>query len=494
VRRLGPADASGSQRAIVRGARLLLRAFFRRIEVTGTRHVPEDRGALLVAWHPNGLVDPGLVIAYSPRPVVFGARDGLFRWPILGTVLRRLDTVPIHRAIDRPRDATSGDPAASEDARRQANRASVDALARRVASGSLSALFPEGDSHDESRVQRLKTGAAHLYYRAREVREPGTPPPAIVPVGLHYDHKAVFRSSALVAFHPPMQLDPDLDVDPRGGESEDERTARAQRLTAAIEVMLHDVVHATEDWNVHHLLHRTRRLLRAEAAARAGVDPGASQLGERVLGFSQVRAAYEAVKLRAPRRLAALRRRLEDYDAELRALGLTDYDLDRAPRLGSPWLVLLSVLQLVGVFLLLPPIVTIGYAANLPPAALVWLVAKAFARRIKDEATVKLLVGAIVFPITWALVGVLAASIHTQLAAGFRGVPAGAIGTGVLAGITAAVGGAAAVRYVRVARESARAITVRFTRARGRDAIARLLQQRARLRDDLVALALAPME
>lgn len=481
-----PAQASTSYRVIVGGLRLLLRAFFRRIETSGRIHVPEGRGALLVAWHPNGLVDPALVIASSPRAVVFGARHGLFRYPGLGTLLRRIDSVPIYRASDRG--------GGSEDERRAANRRSVDALAARVAQGSLSALFPEGDSHDLSEVQRLKPGAAYLYYRARSVREPDALPPVIVPVGLHYDRKQVFRSSALVAFHPPLKLPPELDVDPPADETEAEARARAEQLTEMISIELSEVVHATEDWNVHHLLHRARRLIRAETSARAGVDPGASRIGERLLGFSQVRAAYEHARRRTPRRLAALRRRLEDYDAQLRALGLEDYDLDRAPRLGSPWLVALSVLQLAGVFLLLPPIVTVGYAANLPPAVAVWLLAKASARRIKDEATIKLLAGAVLFPVAWVLVGVLAASVHTQLAAGFRGIPRGAVWTGVAAGAAAAVGGAAAVRYLRVARETARAIRVRLTRGAQRSAVGRLRADRAALHEDLRALVDAPDE
>ena len=67
-------------------------------------------------------------------------------------------------------------------------------------------LFPEGVSHDDPFLQELKTGAARLYYRAKQLCDETGVPPVIVPVGLHYDNKTAFRSDALVEFHAPLQL------------------------------------------------------------------------------------------------------------------------------------------------------------------------------------------------------------------------------------------------------------------------------------------------
>ena len=86
-------------------ARWLLALFFRRIEVEGVENVPTEGGGLMVAWHPNGLIDPGLIVSTFPRRVVFGARHGLFKWPGLGSLMRRLGTVPLYRSKDlRPGD------------------------------------------------------------------------------------------------------------------------------------------------------------------------------------------------------------------------------------------------------------------------------------------------------------------------------------------------------------------------------------------------------
>src|SRR5690606_32113186 len=101
---------------------------------------------------------------------------------------------------------------------------------------------------------------------------------------------------------------------------------------------------------------------------------------------------------------ATLRRRMEAYDEGLRALQLEDYDLDRSPKLFSKWLAFLVVLQSIGVFLLLPPLVALGYIVNLPTALLLVVLARLAARKEKDAATVKLLVGLVAFPLTWLAV------------------------------------------------------------------------------------------
>ncbi|MBC8069551.1 MAG: 1-acyl-sn-glycerol-3-phosphate acyltransferase [Deltaproteobacteria bacterium] len=466
-------------RAIQALLRVSVGAFFRRVEITGLGNIPSDGCGLIVSWHPNGLVDPGLILTQFPRQVVFGARDGLFKVPLLGFVLRRLGTVPIYRAVD----SDAGDPAS----RRAANRKSLDALAREVARGSFSALFPEGISHDAPHLTEIKRGAARLYYRARQLRG-DRDPPVILPVGLHYDKKQVFRSNALVAFHPPIELPFVLDVTPSDREDEDVERERVKQLTALIEVSLREVVHATDDWELHDLMQRTRRLVRAERAARAGADPGATSMGERVLGFARVRTGYYILAARNPEVVARLRARVTEYDADLRALGLEDYELDRDPKLLSPWLALLLLLQMIAVFLLLPPVILFGLLVNLPTALLLRGFASLGAKLEKDEATIKLLLGTALFPATWIAAGVAAARLHVHVHALYPAVPDAPVLVGFATALLAGLGGMAAVRYVRVAGETARAVRVRLTRRQRWVAVKRLRLERRRLCEAIEAL------
>jgi 1-acyl-sn-glycerol-3-phosphate acyltransferase len=460
--------------------RVVVRLYFRGVEVSGLSNVPADRGGIVVAWHPNGLIDPGLILTHFPRRVVFGARHGLFKWPILGQAMRAIGTVPIFRAVDmKDRDP---------EARRAANRKSLEALAHRVATGSFSCLFPEGTSHDESHPVEVKTGAAHLYYQARQDLPEDAPPPVILPVGLHYDHKRLFRSAAHVVFHPPLELEPELDVTPDPSETEREREL-AYALTGEIERALHEVAHATDTWETHFLIRRTRKLVRAERATRAGADPGRPGIRERTLGFERVRTGYYTQLEGRPAQVEALRARIGEYHEDMRALALEDHQLDLDPRMWSPTLALLLLLQVITVFFLLPPLLLVGYVVNLPTLVLLWALTRGMARKKKDEATLKVLLGMAAFPVTWAVAGVLVWWGHTRMNALVPALPDTAILAGVVTVIAGVVGGLVALRYFEVAGETSRAVRVRFTKVRRRKAIARLRAERAALFESVMDMA-----
>lgn len=458
----------------------MLRRFFRHVEVVGLEHLPAEGGAVLVAWHPNGLVDPGLIITNTPRQVIFGARDGLFRVPILGQMMKAVGTVPIYRAMDKGR-------AASPDERRSQNDRSLDALAEQVAKGSFSCLFPEGTSHDSPHLLEIKTGAARFWYRARWRQPEGSPTPAIIPVGLHYRRKRGFRSRVLVEFHAPLDV-PEFGLLPSEDTPEEVMKPRYRKLTDIIEGSLHGVVHATEDWEMHHLMHRARKLVRAERAKRAGADPGATDMAERTLGFARVWSGYYQRKQTHPEAVDALLDRVREYDADLRALGLEDHELDHPGRMISWSLAGLLFWQLLLVYVLLPPMLVIGFAVNLPPLVLLWALTKKVSTHRKDEATLKLMFGLLVFPATWALFGWSAAALHEQLHAWYPTLPYNPVLVGLVAAASAFTGGLVALRYTELAHETSRTLRIRLTRSRRRIALARLKVERSELFDLLIGM------
>ncbi len=109
-------------------ARLLLRVFYRRVEVVGLENIPASGPVLLVANHGNALVDPALVVAHSPRMPRFLAKHVLFRHPLVRPLLSSAGAIPVYRRQD------GADP-----------RANLDTFSRcyeELASGGVIALFP----------------------------------------------------------------------------------------------------------------------------------------------------------------------------------------------------------------------------------------------------------------------------------------------------------------------------------------------------------------
>ncbi|MEE2750303.1 MAG: 1-acyl-sn-glycerol-3-phosphate acyltransferase [Myxococcota bacterium] len=470
-----------AQSQALRLVHLTARVFFRRIQVAGTEHLPREEGALLVAWHPNGIVDPMLILNRCPGTVVFGARHGLFRWPLLGLIMRSLGTVPIFR----PKDFAHR----TKEELREQNQQSLDALANAVATGSYAALFPEGVSHDNPHPLALKTGAARLYYRARALRPDSAHPPKIIPVGLHYDRKKVYRSRAMVAFHAPLELPEDLDIDPPEDESLEEAKARNLALTQQIESSLSTAALAAESWELHALMHRARKLVRAERARRAGSNPGRSAMKERVAGMARIWTGYQARLATNPELVNPLLSRVREYDADLNALGIEDHELDRSPRLASPWLPILLLVQFIGVFLLMPPIVLAGYVLNIPTALFIGAISKTLAKEHKDVASIKLVAGLVFFPITWGLWMWLAAWGQLEVYATFPGLPRAPIAAALSTLAMAIIGGGLSVRYARVAQETLRALRVRFTRRTRTRTLARLKTERSEIHDAILLLA-----
>src|SRR5580698_4386952 len=80
-------------------ARVLIRVFFREVEVGG-EPLPEGVPVVLVANHLNGLVDGLLLMAMLSRYPRFLGKSTLFKIVPLWPFLKLAGVIPVYRAID----------------------------------------------------------------------------------------------------------------------------------------------------------------------------------------------------------------------------------------------------------------------------------------------------------------------------------------------------------------------------------------------------------
>lgn len=146
-------------------ARLAANTFYR--FSSHGRRPPGDGPLLLMANHPNSLVDAVLVSAVAGRGVRFLAKAPLFDLKRIGWLLRAVGALPVYRRQD---DATAVGQ----------NAHTFKAVFEAFSKGAAIGIFPEGISHNEPALGRLKTGSARmaLGFARREGR---TIP--LVPVG-----------------------------------------------------------------------------------------------------------------------------------------------------------------------------------------------------------------------------------------------------------------------------------------------------------------------
>ena len=187
---------------MIRGlSRLALRQQFRTIEVTGQENISEKAGILTVGWHTNGLIDPSTIFVTQPKKLVFGGRHDLLTRPIIGPIASLSGTQPILRQAELARGGASSEIGA------RTNAKTMLTLAECIAHGHGTALFPEGTSHEDPKMRRLRTGPVRSVIAANSIaHEKGLPEPHLLPVGLHYRTSWFFRTDAWFEYGKPISL------------------------------------------------------------------------------------------------------------------------------------------------------------------------------------------------------------------------------------------------------------------------------------------------
>ena len=172
-----------TRRIIVALLRFAMRVYFRRVEVDGIENVPRDTPVIFVLNHPNALVDPAFLLCLAPRRVSFLAKAPLFKIPVLGFLVRAMDSLPVYRHQDEGQDVSR-------------NRETFAVASELLSRGGTIGICPEGVSHNEPGLRPIKTGAARIALGA--VSTGNVQGLKIIPAGLYYTSKTTFRSAALL--------------------------------------------------------------------------------------------------------------------------------------------------------------------------------------------------------------------------------------------------------------------------------------------------------
>lgn len=355
-----------------------LRVFYRLhlTEAAAARLAPERLAGplIFVGNHPNGLVDPGLIFAVSPRQLTFLAKEPLFRMPVIGTLLRRLGALPVYRKQDDP-------------GQMQKNEGSLTAAIEALQRGGAIALFPEGKSHSEPQLSELKTGCARIALRAAAG---GGKAPAIVPIGFTYGEKHRFRSEVHVDLGEPIDVAPYAERFAAAAGNGDAEHAVARELTARIATGLREVTLNLDAWEDLPLI-RT-----AEALYAVGTRSEPNQ-PERLRAFAK---GLELLRDEQPMRFAALRHELLSLQ---RRLDLVEGRAGDLATRYSPGKVLRFALRNLAAVLFGVPLFLAGVALYWLPYQVPRLVLKARPVDLDLEATVKVLHLLVLAPLWWLL-------------------------------------------------------------------------------------------
>ncbi|AGO11979.1 AaceriAGR301Cp [[Ashbya] aceris (nom. inval.)] len=200
----------------------------------------------------------------------------------------------------------------------------------------LVGIFPEGGSHDRPSLLPIKAGVAIMALRA--VAADVDMKVTIVPCGLYYFHRHMFRSRAVLEFGAPIVVDGAMGQkylqDPKGTVSE---------LLDQVVNALYSVTVNTDDYDILMLVQATRRLYQAALGNRRIPLAAVVEMNRKLsIGYT---------KHREHPRIKHLMLAIRDYDAQLYSLGLKDHQVDelRNPNEKAVYIIFLFLTRLFNV-------------------------------------------------------------------------------------------------------------------------------------------------
>jgi len=353
--------------------RFALWVFYRRTEVRGRERVPTDRPLILVANHPNVMLDSLILGAYSPGRVPgFLGKSTLFGNPLYAFILRRLGVIPVSRSMDRGQAVSRN---------QDMLRLACNSLHR----GRSLVLFPEGISHAALQVRSLKPGAARIALRTEDEAD-GEAGVCVVPVGLTYSDPGLFRSEVAVHFGEAIDVAPFLPVYRR------DRRVGAQELTSAIHQRLSALTWHLEDPDLQTVVHDLASVY-AENIARE--LPESAALSSRLRAGQEIIQAVDHFTQEDPDLVRSFAARLRRHHRKLKRLHIEPYVLAQRAPSSRAWHALLGIL--------LAPLALYGFLNNALPYFLPRLFVRPYRQEPEMVGTVKLAIGAAAFPLYYAV-------------------------------------------------------------------------------------------
>ncbi|HSG81196.1 MAG TPA: 1-acyl-sn-glycerol-3-phosphate acyltransferase [Gemmatimonadota bacterium] len=341
------------------------------------RAIP-DGPVIIIANHPNSLMDGLMVLKVAGRQVRPLGKAPLFEHPLFGHVLEGLGALPVYRPQDFPGETWRND---------NTFAAAVGSLQR----GEAVLIFPEGLSHSGVQLARMKTGAARIAFAAEEATnwQLGL---RVVPVGLTYHRKHSFRGRVAAAVGRSFEV-----VSWRESRQRDEWGA-VESLTSAMREALEKVTLnlPTEEDQV--LIETAEALYAAE---KGYTQPRSRErLAPRLPRLQRFAEALAWLYVNEPDQYARLTRSMRDYRDRLRQLGVREGELPK--RFPATGVIRYALAQSLLLFIGLP-LAALGTVVWFLPYKSPRLAISFYRPQFEAMATLKLASALVAFPFAFAI-------------------------------------------------------------------------------------------
>jgi 1-acyl-sn-glycerol-3-phosphate acyltransferase len=350
-----------------------IRVFYKEVKVIDQSRLKMKGPKIIIANHPNTLMDAWMIGHVSPDPVYYMAKATLFNSPLKLWLLKRLNMIPINRKGEKSLDKIT-------------NKSSFEACFQLLEEGKTLLIFPEGSSFLERQLRMLKSGAARIALEA-ERRQEGKLNLNIIPLGLNYLRADKFRSSVLIQVGEPMKVNDRVEDFVLNG------SLTAREITARWRTSLESVLVSTLSKEREVLEERISTLLKSKYR-----DPKT----QGVLGcfefLKDIRNKLDLLHLDDHKKLIEIEKLVAQIEWRLNKLEIRSEFLDRPFRSVMFFRqIALSILFLV----ISLPFFLFGVVHNFIPFVLTGKMTHWVTKEVEYVAPLAVLVGMVLYPLTY---------------------------------------------------------------------------------------------
>ncbi len=365
-----------------------IRFYYKEVKILNGKSLSHDGPLIIIANHPNTLMDPMLIGYATKQPLFFMAKATLFKTKLKLYLLKKLNMIPINRQGEK---STAG----------VSNQSSFEECFKVLEEGKTLLVFPEGTSFLERHLRELKSGTARIALEA-EKRNNGLLNLRIVPLGLNYLKAEKFRSSVLINVGSQISVTEYLEL-----FSKDQgKTAR--KLTEKFRVNLEQVLVNSESKEQEALVDQLTELL----SSRYIKNDEKGVKGD-VLFMKDIRDRVEEIQLVQAWKIAEIQLLVQNIEWRLQKLNVKADFLDR--RFRSVMFLrqlLMSIITVIVGF----PLFLYGCFHNILQYKLSDKIVPKMTKDIEYVAPLSLLLGIFLYPIFYSVfIAVAGHFVHFSL-------------------------------------------------------------------------------
>lgn len=353
--------------------RIGIRLYYSEIKIKNAKKMVHDGPAILIANHPNTLIDAMLIGLYSPKPIYFMAKATFFNSNFKNRLLRSLNMIPVNRMTDGKTEGVD-------------NNSSFEECYKLLGEGKTLVVFPEGSSFMELHLRQLKSGTARIALEA-EKRFGGKLNLRVIPLGLIYTEGDRFRSSIL------MNVGDSISVTHRLEEYASNPSLAAKKLTEEFRHILENQLVTTKNKEQEKLVTEIAEAMESRYLQKAvGVESEVELL-------KKVRDRVQFLMNENPERLEDIQKELRNLNWKTQQLNIKNDFLDRGIR--STMFIRQLFFSLIGIILGLPFFIY-GFIHNAIPYKVTDLIIPSISKEKEFYAPLAIAIGLILYPLTYA--------------------------------------------------------------------------------------------